>query len=128
MKVFRAGGHVRAAGAEAVRVFRKAFVMGFGSSSNLASGTKVRVIEAMDVPEWSTWDDDKGRTSGSVKKRLQQRFFRKDPKLTAEIVYIASEEVRERLRRKGQIKVRIRDQSGCALVVTADPAKLVRGH
>jgi len=102
--------------------------MAFGSSSHLASGTKVRVAESMDVPSWSTWDDDKGRTSGPVKKRLQQRFFRADRKLTAEIVYIASEEVRERLRRKGQVKVRVRDQSGCAMVLTADPAKLMRSH
>ena len=102
--------------------------MAFGSSSHFASGTKVRIAEPMEVPQWSKWDDDKGRTSGPVKKRLQQRFFRADRKLTAEIVYIASEEVRERLRRKGQIKVRIRDQSGCAMILTADPAMLERGH
>jgi hypothetical protein len=102
--------------------------MDFGTSKHLASGTKVRIAEPMDVPPWSTWDDDKGRTSGAVKKRLQQRFFRADRKLTAEIIYIASEEVRERLRRKGQTKVHVRDQSGCAMVLTADPTTLVRSR
>ncbi len=102
--------------------------MAFGNSSHFASGTKVWIAEPMDVPGWSEWDDDKGRTSRPVKKRLQQRFFRADRKVTGEIVYIASERVRELLRRKGQIKVRIRDQSGCAMTLTADPATLVRGH
>lgn len=95
-------------------------------AKNLASGTKVRVGEAMGVPEWSVWDDDHGRTSGLVKKRLQAQFFKGDRKLTAEIVYIAKESERERLRRKGQCKVRVRDQSGCTLVITADPARLVK--
>ena len=102
--------------------------MAFADNKHFASGTKVRIAESMDVPQWSTWDDDKGRTSGAVKKRLQQRFFRADRKLTAEIIYIATEEARERLRRKGQTKVRVRDQSGCAMVLTADPATLVRSH
>ncbi len=96
------------------------------AAKNLASGTKVRVAEPTQVPEWSTWDDDHGRTSGLVKKRLQGLFFKGDRKLTAEIVYIAKESEREKLRRKGQCKVRIRDASGCTLVITADPAKLVK--
>ena len=95
---------------------------------NFAAGTKVRVAEPTEVPEWSEWDDDGGRISSSVKKRLQQMFFRGDKKLGAEIVYIASEEERERLRRKGQTKVRIRDQSGCAITITADPSKLTKGR
>lgn len=102
--------------------------MSFDNNKNLAAGTKVKVSEPMEVPEWSEWDDDKGRISGSVKKRLQQQFFRGDQKLVAEVVYISSEEERERLRRKGQVKVRIRDQSGCAITITADPAKLTRGR
>ena len=60
--------------------------MAFDDNKNLAAGTKVRIAESMDVPEWSQWDDDKGRISGSVKKRLQQMFFRGDRKLTAEVV------------------------------------------
>src|SRR5438552_18085729 len=102
--------------------------MAFDTNKNLAAGTKVRIAEAMDIPEWSKWDDDAGRISSSVKKRLQQMFFRGDKKLTAEVVYIASEEERERLRRKGQVKVRVRDQSGCAITLTADPANLVKGR
>ena len=102
--------------------------MSFNKSKSFSAGSKVRVVEAMDVPEWSKWDDDKGRISGSVKKRLQQQFFRGDHKLSCEVVYIASEEERERLRRKGQIKVRVKDQSGCAITLTADPAKLISSH
>jgi hypothetical protein len=102
--------------------------MSFGNNKDFAAGTKVRVSEPMEVPEWSKWDDDKGRTSGPLKKRLQQMFFRGDRKITAEIVYIASETEREKLRRKGQVKVRIKDQSGCALVITADPSRLERSR
>ena len=100
--------------------------MAFNENKYIAVGTKVKVIEPMEVPEWSTWDDDKGRTSGSVKKRLQGMFFRGDKKVHAEIVYIAKESVRDKLRRQGQIKVRLRDPSGAMLVITADPAKLVK--
>lgn len=98
--------------------------MAFEKVKNLAAGTKVRVVEPMDVPEWSEWDDDKGRTSGMIKRRLQAMFFRGDKKITAEVVYIAKESERERLQRKGQIKVRLREPSGSALVITADPSKL----
>ena len=100
--------------------------MAFNESKNLAVGTKVKVIEPMEVPEWSTWDDDKGRTSGSVKKRLLSKFFQGDKKINAEIIYIAKESERDKLRRMGQIKVRIRGPGGTALIITADPAKLVR--
>src|SRR5262245_22219 len=102
--------------------------MSFDNNKNMAAGTKVRMGEPGEVPEWSKWDDDGGRISSSVKKRLQQMFFRGDRKISAEIVYIASEEDRERLRRKGQTKVRVRDQSGCAITFTADPSKLVRSR
>lgn len=102
--------------------------MSFDTSKNLSAGSKVRIGEPMEVPEWSTWDDDHGRISSSVKRRLQMQFFRGDKKLSAEIVYISSEEERDRLRRKGQIKVRVRDQSGCAITLTANPAHLVKGR
>ena len=102
--------------------------MSFESNKYLAVGTKVRVAEPMDVPEWSTWDDDKGRTSSPVKKRLQAAFFRGDKKVTAEIVYIAKESERERLRRKNQIKVRVREASGSMLNITADPTTLVKSY
>jgi hypothetical protein len=102
--------------------------MAFNMNKDLAAGTKVRVAEPMDVPDWSTWDDDGGRISSPVKKRLQQLFFRGDKKISAEIVYISTEDERERLRRKGQTKIRVRDQSGCSIVITADPGTLTRSH
>jgi hypothetical protein len=97
-------------------------------SKTFAAGTKVRVCESMDVPEWSEWDDDKGRTSGGVKKRLCQLFFRGDKKISGEIVYIAKESEREALKRKGQVKVRIKDQTGSMITITADPSKLVQSR
>jgi len=78
----------------------------------------------MEVPDWSTWDDDHGRISSQIKKRLQTLFFKGNDKITAEVVYIAKESEREKLRRLGRIKLRLRDQSGCALVITADPKHL----
>jgi len=98
--------------------------MSFDSSAQIAAGAKVRVVEPMDVPTWSEWDDDKGRTSAMLKKRLQTMFFQGNKKINAEVVYIANETEREKLRRKGQIKVRLRDPSGSSIVITADPNKL----
>ena len=102
--------------------------MSFDMSKHLAVGTKVRVAAPMDVPEYSCWDDDHGRMSASLKKRMQAMFFRGERKLAAEIVYVSKESERERLRRKGLIKVRIRDQAGCVLVLTADPKTLMSCH
>jgi hypothetical protein len=102
--------------------------MTFDMRKHLAVGTKVRVAEPMEVPEYSTWDDDGGRVSSSIKKRIQNLFFRGDRKLAAEIVYISKESERERLRRKGLIKVRIRDKAGCFLTLTADPSTLLPCH
>jgi hypothetical protein len=99
--------------------------MAFATSKHLAVGMKVRVAEPMDVPEWSKWDDDKGRTSSSIKKRLQSLFFQGSKKVVAEVVYVSRESEREMLRRKGQVKIRVRDQSGCMLSITADPTKLI---
>jgi hypothetical protein len=94
----------------------------------LAVGAKVRVTEPIEVPEYSTWDDDKGRISASLKKRMREMFFRGDRKLQAEIVYISRESERELLRRKGLVKVRLRNQAGCMLTLTADPKTLVTCH
>lgn len=102
--------------------------MSFSQSKHMAVGTKVKVVDPMEVPEWSTWDDDKGRTSGPLKKKLQAAFFKGDRKVMAEIVYVPKEAEREKLRRKGQVKVRVKDQSGCMLTITADPAKLIKMH
>lgn len=102
--------------------------MSFDMKKFMAVGTKVRVAEPMDVPEYSEWDDDHGRTSAMLKKRLQAMFFRGDRKMAAEIVYISKESERDRLRRKGLVKIRLKDPAGSMLTITADPAKLVPCH
>jgi len=51
-------------------------------------------------------------------------FFKGSNKITAEVVYVAKESDREKLRRLGRIKVRLRDPSGSMLVITADPQQL----
>jgi hypothetical protein len=106
------------------RIFERSACMGFNMNKYMAAGTKVKVISPSDVPDWSEWDDDRGRTSAAVKKRLQSKFFRGDNKVTAEVMYISRESERERLRRKGQIKVKIRDQAGTSLAITADAKNL----
>ena len=90
------------------------------SGKYLSSGTKVRVVTPSDPPEWSEWDDDKGRTAPPVKKRMQQLFFRGDRKVTGEIMFISNESEREELRRKGRVKVRLKEAAGTVLVITAD--------
>jgi len=94
--------------------------------NEVAAGTKVRIAQPMDVPHWSEWDDDKGRTSVPTKRRLQQLFFRGDKKVTGEVVYIAKESEREGLRRVGHVKVRVREASGSTVVITAEASKLVQ--
>jgi hypothetical protein len=81
----------------------------------------------MDVPENVAWDDDGGRTSGLLKKRLIASFFKQDKRITAEVVYIAKETERERLRRKGLVKLRLRHQSGSMLNITVEPRYLTTG-
>ena len=94
------------------------------SSRQLASGTVVKVKRAGPAPPWSEWDDDRGRTSGPVKKRIQEMFFRRDPKIRAEIAWVVSESERESLMRKGRVKVKLRESSGTMLVVTAGADQL----
>ncbi len=88
-------------------------------AKEFASGTKVTVAQAMEVPHWSTWDDDGGRISTPVKRRLQQAFFQQNKKVSGEIIYISKEDEREKLRRQGRCKIRVRDQSGATVVITA---------
>ena len=102
--------------------------MAFDQNKYMAVGSRVRVSEPMAVPEWSTWDDDRGRTNPSVKKRLQAAFFRGDRKISAEVVYIGKESEREKLRRQGRIKLRVRAPSGAMLSITADPSRLVKTY
>ena len=100
--------------------------MAFDGNKYLAVGTRVRVTEAMAVPDWAVWDDDKGRISTLVKRRLQELFFKGHKRVTAEVLYVARESEREKLRRKGLIKVRLRDPSGAMLNMTANPDRLVK--
>jgi hypothetical protein len=97
-----------------------------GLERQVAAGTKVRISESMDVPHWSEWEDDKGRTSVPTKRRLQQLFFRGDKKVNGEVVYIAKESEREGLRRLGQVKVRVREASGATVTITVEASKLVQ--
>lgn len=90
-----------------------------GEGKYLAAGTKVTIAKAMDVPTWSECDDDKGRTSAPIKRRLQQLFFRGDKKVTAEVIYIPNETERDKLRRMNRVKVRVREAAGTAAVFTA---------
>jgi len=97
-----------------------------GEVKYLAAGTRVKVDEPTEVPQWSECDDDNGRTSVPTKRRLQQLFFRGDKKVQAEVVYIANESLREKLRRLGRVKVRVREPSGSMVVFTAAVDRLVR--
>ncbi|MHC4441144.1 MAG: hypothetical protein ACYTF1_07015 [Planctomycetota bacterium] len=102
--------------------------MGFNLNRHMAAGTKVRISQPMEVPTWSKWDDDRGRISTPVKKRLQMMFFNGSPKVTAEVVYISSETERQKMRRLGHVKLRLREASGTALTITADPQHLIKSR
>lgn len=96
-------------------------------SKTLTVGSKVRVAQPMDAPDSIEWDDDGGRTSGLLKKRLIASFFKQDKRITAEVVYIAKESEREKLRRKGLVKLRLRHQSGSMLNIKVEPRFLTTG-
>ncbi len=95
--------------------------------STINAGARVRVRKPGPVPEWSTWDDDGQRTSTPVKKRLQQLFFRGDKRVTAEVIYIGNESLRDRLKSKGQLKVELRDPAGASIVILAEATNLIVG-
>ncbi|MBK8915981.1 MAG: hypothetical protein IPM64_15535 [Phycisphaerales bacterium] len=94
------------------------------SAQSLTAGTKVSVLKPGPVPAWSEWDNDNQRTSTSVKKRLQEMFFKGDRKVQAEVLYVASESERDSLKRKGRVKLTLRDPAGSRIVVTAESAAL----
>lgn len=96
------------------------------AAKHYTAGARVKVADPGPVPQWSAWDDDRQRTSTPVKKRLQQLFFKGDRRVTAQIVYIGSETVRQQLKKKGQIKVQLRDPSGSTITITADANNLTR--
>lgn len=99
--------------------------MGMSSTKFIAAGTRVRMNSPISVPQWSTWDNDGGRTRTAMKKRLQELFFRGDKRISAEVVYIANETERDKLRSHGRVKVELRDQAGAMITVTA-PADVLR--
>lgn len=92
---------------------------------HFTAGTKVRVLSPTNsVPHWSTWDDDRQRTSTPVKRKLQSMFFAGDKRVHAAIVYISSESEREALKRKNMVKVELKDPAGSRIVITADMGNL----
>lgn len=92
---------------------------------NLSVGAKVRASQPMEPPEGTKWDDDAGRTSGLLKKRLISSFFKQDQRITAEVIYIGKESEREALRRKGLVKIRLRHNSGSMLTICTEPRYLI---
>lgn len=102
----------------------KSPVSGSESAKRLSSGTAVRVRHAGPVPHWCECDDDRGRTSGPVKKRMQEMFFRGDRKIRAEIAWVTSESERDELARKGRVKIKVRESSGTTLTFTASTENL----
>ncbi len=97
------------------------------SAKFLSAGSRVKVAQPGVVPAWSTWDDDRQRSSPSVKKRLQTLFFKGDRRISSQIVYIGSESMRQKLKKKNQVKVELRDAAGSQIVITADAGNLMQG-
>ena len=87
-------------------------------------GSKVKIIAPMDPPSWCEFDDDRGRVSTHAKHMIRDRFFKCDPKANGEIVHIANETEREKLRRAGRTKVRVRLPSGDTIIITVEIDKL----
>ncbi len=92
---------------------------------NLSSGARVRVKTPGNVPSWSVWDPCQ-RTSTSTKRRLQEQFFKGDRRVAAEVVYVESEAMRERLRTTGRVKLQLRDAAGQSVVVLAESRNLTQ--
>ncbi len=94
------------------------------AKASLGAGARVKVKNPGPVPTWSTWENDQ-RTSTSVKRRLQQLFFKGDRRITGHVVYIASESQRDRLKSKGKVKVELRDPAGSSVIVLAENDNLI---
>lgn len=92
----------------------------------LAVGSRVKLVAPMDVPAWCEYDDDRGRVSKHAKDVIRERFFKCDPKLTSEIIHVANETERTRLRRAGRTKVRVRLPSGDTIIITVELEKLTK--
>ena len=94
-------------------------------SVSLGAGARVKVKTPGLVPEWSKWEPCQ-RTSSSVKRRLQQLFFKGDRRVSASVVYIANESARDRLKANGHTKVELRDAAGCSVVILAETRNLAK--
>ena len=94
------------------------------AATYISSGSRVKVIKPGPVPVSSVWDDDRQRCSPSVKRRLQTLFFKGDCRITSQVVYIGSESIRERMRKKNLVKVQLRDAAGSSIVITAEADNL----
>lgn len=92
----------------------------------LSPGAKVKLVAPMEVPAWCQWDDDRGRVATHAKNVIRQRFFKGDPKVGAEIVYVANETERTKLRKLGRAKIRLRMPSGDSIVIIAELASLTK--
>ena len=75
------------------------------SKIRLSAGARVKIKTPGPVPTWSSWDCDGHRTSTSVKRRLQQLFFKGDKRISGQVVYLSRESERDRLKRDGRVKI-----------------------
>jgi hypothetical protein len=97
-------------------------------NSSWPPGSKVKINQATTAPDWSKWDDDRGRTCTSVKKQLRDKFYHGEEKLSVEVIYVAKESERERLRKQGRTKVRLRDPAGASIILEVDAACLIKSN
>ena len=88
------------------------------TKTRLTAGARVKIKTPGPVPAGSSWDCDGQRTSTSVKRKMQQLFFKGDKRISGQVVYISRESERVRLKRDGNVKVEIRDAAGVILVLT----------
>lgn len=95
-------------------------------NQTFSAGQKVILTAAMTAPAWCVCDDDKGRVAKHVKKTILERFFKVDKKLTCEIVYVSNEVEREKLRKAGRAKVRVRTPAGECIIIPIEINKLKR--
>ncbi len=93
---------------------------------DLTVGSRVKISAVMSAPQWCEWDDDRGRASTSTKNKLRQKFFNGDKRLTAEVAFVARESERDKLRKSGRTKVRVREPSGSVIVIPVELATLTR--
>ena len=94
-----------------------------GKRVSVSAGARVRITSPGPVPVWSVWDPCQ-RTSTTVKRRLQELFFKGDKRVQAQVTYIASEALRDRMRKLNRAKIEVRDAAGATVVLLADTGNL----